>query len=233
MGRCEICGGDDAYIICPRCKRLVCNNCFNSEAGVCILCLDREEIGRESLLGGRLPFPAGSTFIGMALIIFGMLLMMVASILSASGEGVIVIFPFIIGRVSGLTALIIMIAFMIISLAVFFLPWLLGPGRVLRVIERVAGLEKPELKPLKVGGRGSGEVEEYIITLRMPGFREEDIDVRVFGRELHVRAYKDGRLSFTRRYELPRGFEPYGVRYNYEDDFLIVKVALRYVGEEA
>jgi len=91
-------------------------------------------------------------------------------------------------------------------------------------------LEERPLYPLSRGLNLEGKTvkaEDYIITLRMPGFREDDIEVQTFAESLTVRAYKDGRLAFSRSYSLPKGMIPEKVRYRCEDGFLVIRVTLR------
>lgn len=161
------------------------------------------------------------------MVFVGMILTMIASILSVpSGGGVIIVFPFLIGTVSETTALAIIVIFVIISLVIMFLPWILGPRRVLRAFERMVDLKSEDLQPKEVKERVGGEIEDYLITLKMPGFKEEDIEVRVFNNDLIVQAFKDGE-TFRKTYEMPRDFEPEGVKYNYDAGFLIIKVSLK------
>ncbi|HDJ04514.1 MAG TPA: Hsp20 family protein [Candidatus Bathyarchaeota archaeon] len=214
MSRCGICGGEGAFFICSRCNRLVCSECFDSKRGLCIRCL--EEAGEASpFIGLRRSF--GTASLGFALIVFGMILMVAASVISWSGGGgVIIIPPFFIGTVEGTAALTIILLIMAVTILMIFLPWILEPGRFVRVGERTLNLEGKTVK-----------AEDYIITLRMPGFREDDIEVQTFAESLTVRAYKDGRLAFSRSYSLPKGMIPEKVRYRCEDGFLVIRVTLR------
>lgn len=168
--------------------------------------------------------------LGVAFIFGGMILTMIGSILSAptagGGGGVVIIFPFLVGAVSETVALAIMVVFIIVSLVIMLLPWILGPRRVLRAFGKMAGLKGEEFQPREVEKRDKGETEDYLITLKMPGFREDDIEVRVFNSDLIVQAPKDGEL-FKKTYELPREFEPRGIKYNYEAGFLIIRVSLK------
>ena len=160
--------------------------------------------------------PFGTASLGFALIVFGMILMAAASAISWSGGGVIIIPPFFIGTVEGTAALTIILLIMAVTILMIFLPWILEPGRFVRVGERTLNLEGKTV-----------QAEDYIITLRMPGFREDDIEVQTFAESLTVRAYKDGRLAFSRSYSLPKGTVPEKVRYRCEDGFLVIRVTLR------
>jgi len=196
---------------------------------LCSSCIDTQKIGKPSPLTGKdLVQTFGKLFpLGVVLVFVGMILTMIASILSVpSGGGVIIVFPFLIGTVSETTALAIIVIFVIISLVIMFLPWILGPRRVLRAFERMVDLKSEDLQPKEVKERVGGEIEDYLITLKMPGFKEEDIEVRVFNNDLIVQAFKDGE-TFRKTYEMPRDFEPEGVKYNYDAGFLIIKVSLK------
>jgi len=214
MSRCELCGGEGAYFVCSRCNLKVCSNCFNSKRSLCVRC--SEDVGEISRLEGLLQPFGGSMLLGVFLIVAGMLLMMVASVVSGFEGGAIIVPPFFIWTVEGTTALIIMILMMVAALLMVFLPWILEPGRAIRVAEKALDMEGE-----------TGQAEDYIITLRMPGFREEDIEVQTFAESLTVRAYRGGELVFSRSYSLPRGTTPEKVRYHCEDGFLVIKVSLR------
>ena len=53
----------------------------------------------------------------------------------------------------------------------------------------------------------------------MPGFKSEDISIKVFGNTLNVEACRDGKTAFTREYRLPEGYEAESLKYNFEGDF--------------
>jgi len=222
MVRCEICGGEGAYFLCQRCNRKVCSKCFDQGTSLCIYCAEET---REPLQLESLPQPFGRTvFLAIFLIMTGMLFMTAAPLISGSGGGgVIIIPPFIIGKVEGATALIIVAVMMVITLLVMLLPWIFGSGRVLRTIERMLSAGRPP--STEIGKAATSE--DYIITLRMPGFKEEDIEIQAFVDSLTVRAYRNGRVAFTRTYSLPKETRLERVRYNCEDGFLIVRVTLK------
>lgn len=234
MDRCEICGGLKAYFVCSRCGRDVCSGCFHPKSCLCSLCANTEKIGKPSALTtGDLFSAFGRLFpLGIAFIFAGMILTVIASILSApSGGGFVIIFPFFIGTVSETSALAMTVIFIIISLTIMFLPWILGPRRVLRAVERIANLKTEDHQLEEAKKEERGEIEDYLITLRMPGFKEDDIRVRILSNDLIVQAFKDGEV-FRKTYELPRDFEPRGVKYNYEADFLIIRVTFKPKGGE-
>ena len=66
----------------------------------------------------------------------------------------------------------------------------------------------------------------------MPGFKSEDISIKVFGNTLNVEAYRDGKTAFTREYRLPKGYEAESIKYDFEGDFLIIRLKLNRRVEE-
>jgi HSP20 family molecular chaperone IbpA len=225
MGVCKICGSRDASYICARCGGMVCSGCFHPERGLCSICKDLAQ--KERLFSTA---DLSSIFVKLfpmapALISAGMFLIILASILSlqAGGESVF-IFPFFVGTASGTLAVVLTIAVILISVVVMFLPWILGPRRLMRALEKIGGMREESTGMMKARGRRG--VEDYLITLKMPGYEENNIDIQVFDGDLIVQAYKRGKV-FERTYNLPSGFDPTGLEYKYEDDFLIIKVSLK------
>ena len=225
MGVCKICGSRDASHICTHCGGMVCSGCFHPELDLCSVCKDLGQ--RERLFStGDLSSIFGKLFpMGPALISAGMFLIILASILSLQPGGeAILIFPFFVGTASGTLAVVLTIVVIVISVVVMFLPWILGPRKLMRALERISGMKEETTGMMKARGRRG--VEDYLITLKMPGYDEDDIDIQVFDGDLIVQAYKAGKV-FERTYSLPSGFDPTGLEYKYEDDFLIIKVSLR------
>lgn len=226
---CEICGGGNAYFVCTQCNRRVCSNCYDSELDSCNICARDRNLAAESALR-IFNLNSGKLFLsGIGLILVGIFLMMVATILSAPSEGgVVVIFPFIFWRVGETAALIAMVLFMILSLIMVLLPWLLGSKKMLKVIQRISGIqtERPMLR--KIEKMKKGESEDYLISFRMPGFKEDDIEIKVFADTLEIRATKDGEV-FIKTCELPKSFKPENIRYRYRDGFLLIRVSLKRV----
>ena len=75
-------------------------------------------------------------------------------------------------------------------------------------------------------------IKDYILTLKMPGFKSEDISIKVFGNTLNVEACRDGKATFTREYRLPEGYEAESIKYNFEGGSLTIRLKLkRWVGD--
>jgi len=80
--------------------------------------------------------------------------------------------------------------------------------------------------------RRAGMIKDYILTLKMLGFKSEDISIKDLGNTLNVEAYRDGKTAFTREYRLPKGYEVESTKYNFEGDFLIIRLKLNRRVEE-
>jgi len=214
--KCDICGSDDAYIVCRNCGRTVCPRCFNFEKKVCVECSGGVR------RWGRLAIPVG---LGLLLTGFGLLL--ASSMLSAGQQGgqggTVVLFPFFIGFLSGPLALAVVGAFLAIMVMMMLMPLLVTPEKLLATVERPVRIE--EAGVLK-SSTSSARERDYIITIEIPGVREEDVDVQVFDRFVHVRALKPDGSVFTKTYELPEGFVAEDVEYRCEGNFLVIRVRL-------
>jgi len=117
-----------------------------------------------------------------------------------------------------------------ISILMVFLPWILISRRF-RAVERLARIEYGSITPHRVI-RKTGMIKDYILTLKMPGFKSEDISIKVFGSTLNVEACRDGKTVFTREYRLPEGYEAESIKYDFEGDFLIIRLKLKRRVEE-
>ena len=131
---------------------------------------------------------------------------------------------------SGTAALILTVIYVAISILMVFLPWILISRRF-RAVERLARIEYGSITPHRVIRR-TGMIKDYILTLKMPGFKSEDISIKVFGNTLNVEAYRDGKTVFTREYRLPKGYEAESIKYDFEGDFLIIRLKLNRRVEE-
>ena len=106
MGRCSICGSEGAYFVCSRCGRLVCQECFDYEKGLCIICSEKGSALKALNLNPSILLNK-TAMLGVAFILAGVLLITAASFLYAGGgEGTLIIFPFLV-KISGTAALIL------------------------------------------------------------------------------------------------------------------------------
>ena len=166
--------------------------------------------------------------LGVALILAGILLMTAASSLyTDDGESTLIIFPFLM-KMSGTATLILTVIYVAISILMVFLPWILISRRFRAAAERLA---YGSITPHRVIRR-AGMIKDYILTLKMPGFKSENISIKVFGNTLSVEACRDGKAAFTREYRLPEGYETESIKYDFEGDFLIIRLKLKRRVEE-
>lgn len=121
---CEICGKKTAKFVCQRCGSLVCEDDFNQFLMLCTSCAGEgaakvnEDIRSASDIANTFMTIGFIWIIAMLLITIGFILMMGVEI----GEGGIIIFPFpfIIG-VGPLTAIIIFVLFIIMTLIIMYI----------------------------------------------------------------------------------------------------------------
>ena len=215
--RCDICGSEDAYLVCRKCGRTVCPKCFDFEKRMCVECS-----GRARGLG-RLAIP-----VGLALLLTGFSLLMASSIMATGSQagqgGAVVLFPFFVGVLSGPLALALMGVFLAVMVFMMLMPFLMTPEKLFTMVERPVRLE--EAGVLK-SSTSSARERDYVITVEAPGVREGDVNVQVFERFVHVRAVKPDGSVFTKTYELPEGYVAEDVEYRCEGDFIVIRVRLR------
>ena len=148
---------------------------------------------------------------GLLLILLGILTVSIAMI-PGEGEGVIILFPFIF-RVSGRLALLLStLLFIVFAASIILLPWYL--------ISR-GGMDEEVWTPLR-----RRETTEYIISLRVPRGLRGSLYVEVGeDDEIYIRSTRDP--TFERSYRIPAGFDVEDVEFDYEGDYLILRLLLR------
>lgn len=152
--------------------------------------------------------------IGMLLVVFGFLLMSLA-VVPEDTEGVIVIFPFVIGNVSGWTAVVLSVAFLGLFIATSLLPWIMFSRR--RPWDGYGSMWEP--------GRREQEVMEYMITIDLPPEFRNTVYIEGQGGVIHLRSRADP--AFHRRYTLPEGFEVDEYDHEYDGGYLLLKLKLK------
>jgi hypothetical protein len=215
--RCEICGSPDADALCVRCGRVVCDRCFYGFEELCVECARSRIVIAPNVRGSSSSgiSSAGLRMLGMLFIVFGLMITSMA-FMPEDGEGVIVLFPFVIGNVSGTTAAILSLIFLGIFLATSLLPWYMFMRR------RRHGAYNSyrwEVGPME------SEVTEYMITIEIPKELKKTVYLEGLGGVIHLRSSLD--VSFQRRYSLPEGFEMDDYTYEYDGDYLLLKLKLK------
>lgn len=132
MVRCDICHLGQARFVCRECGSRLCNQCFDSSTDLCVVCKAPyvQRTRTSSLVGLVVP-------LGIALIFVGIVLMMVGALMSTEpGEGLVILFPFLIGSVESTTVLLAFLLVLIFIVLILFLPWILSPRRIWRMLSR-------------------------------------------------------------------------------------------------
>jgi hypothetical protein len=159
---------------------------------------------------------AGIRILGFSLIVLGFLITSFAFFSRGTdGEGPVIVFPSISGNVGGWAMFLISLLFIAFFLSTIFLPW----------IEFYRGRETG-LKPLswRQIPRESEEME-YMITINVPTPLKKTVFIEEDRNTLHLKSSSD--RFFHRKYVLPEGFDVDGFDYEYEDDFLVMRLKLK------
>ena len=150
---------------------------------------------------------------GLLLILIGLLIVTVA-LMPGGGEGIIILFPFAFRVSGGLAIILSTLLFIVFTASMILIPWYL--------ISR--GMEEGE--ELWTPLRRRRETTEYIITLKVPRRLRKTLYVEVGeGGAIYIRSTKDP--TFERSYTLPAGFDVEDVEFDYEGDYLILRLLLR------
>jgi hypothetical protein len=207
---CEICGRPGADAMCIMCGRVVCDRCFDGFEELCIECSSRRMVSSSSSGISS----AGLRMLGMLFIVFGLLITTMA-FATEGGEGVIIIFPFVFGNVGGWASLLLTIVFLGIFIATSLLPWII----VSRRREYGYSPYKWEHAPR------ASETMEYIITIDLPDRLRRTVYIEGNDGVVHLKSSVDE--SFYRSYSLPEGFEVDEYSYEYDGNYLLLKLKLK------
>ena len=151
---------------------------------------------------------------GLLLILLGILIVSIA-LMPGEGEGVIILFPFVFRVSGGLALLLSTLFFIAFAASMILLPWYLISRGGIGEVEEV-------WTPL----RRRRETTEYIITLEVPRRLRRTLYVEVGEEgEIYLRSTKDP--TFERSYTLPAGFDVEDVEFDYEGNYLILRLLLR------
>jgi uncharacterized membrane protein YciS (DUF1049 family) len=211
---CPICGGDSADILCPKCGSKVCSDCFDEEARMCLDCL--EELVVEKRHQKRVILATGVLFI-----LLGLSLMASSIVAGLPVEGVTIVFPFIVGNVpTAIASLYSFIFFMVLILA-SLLPW------YIHIRTRLNYMVEESTMTIQEGKTQNGEsvsTVEYIITTELPDKVKKTIFIETEETKILLKSTTD--VDFNKSYEIPKGFNLEGIDYDYDDNFLVLKLHL-------
>jgi len=218
MGVCEVCGALGADCLCVECGRVVCERCFVGDVELCSECARRLRISAPSIQMRMSPgvTTSGIRVLGLLLIVLGFMVSSIA-LMPEDGEGVIVLFPFVFGNVSGLGAAFLSLLFMAVFLGMYILPWYI----MRRQREGFRGFNpvRWDVRPRE------SEAMEYMITLEVPPRLRKTIYIEGEGGEVRLGSSSDA--SFHKSYSLPEGFEVDEYNYEYEGDYLVLRLKLK------
>ena len=210
---CWVCGSEGADTMCPRCGHHVCRDCFDEDTQMCLDCVENRVNSRgrnrKVLLVG-----------GLFMIIVGLSAAAAGIVAGIPTQGVTVIFPFIMGEVSPITAGAYSFIFFLTFATVSLLPWYIHT-HVKPIHEESEDIAVVEGNLL--GGEHFERVE-YVITAEMPRKLEKTILVETNGDTIHLHSSTD--RDFGRSYPIPEGHELEGLDYDYEEGYLVLRLHL-------
>lgn len=126
--QCEVCGTYAARYVCDACGRRVCDACFDPQRWICTMCLGQPPHGDHGEgYADRRTWLSPLLVTGFFIIFVGVVLMVVAALLSGSGDfsGGAVIFigpiPIILGSGAFSTPLLVLAILLTIIGLIFFL----------------------------------------------------------------------------------------------------------------
>ena len=211
-GRCAVCGGDGADILCGKCNRYVCQNCFDAGADACIKCSGLSKARR-----GTSARPS-MLVAGFGLIMLG--LMVVAWALTPSTAS-FVFFPFFFVGAEGTAVFIVSVVFFLLFMASTLLPLYLALRR-----GGYSGWEE-EIYTVRDGVplRSFYETIEYMITTEIPQGLEGSVYIEEADDGLRLLSTKDS--GFVRVYDIPSNCLVDDVESDYDGCYLLLRVRLR------
>lgn len=152
------------------------------------------------------------------LLVFSGLLIVSMSFTPEEGEGMLPFFPFITSNGLGVIASILSVAFLSLFVIMSVLPWYMFMKR-----RRV----QPHLNAFRwdTENRESEEME-YMITIKVPPGLEKTVYVEE-DEMGSIDIYSHNDSTFHRTYDLPSGYEVAEYKYEYDGDYLVLRLKLK------
>jgi hypothetical protein len=217
--RCSVCGRDGADILCSKCGRFICEDCYNEEEDACIRCSPAAKGATPARRVRVLPM-------GLAMMLLGLSIAASALVAwAAGGEGMTIIFPFITGNVSGWVAGLYSLIFFAVVISASMLPWYLHTRAE---ASRDIGDDLITLQESKMLGGEGYESVEYMITTELPKRLQKSMTIEADEETIYLRSSAEA--GFNRSYPIPEGFDLEGIDYDYEEGYLVLKLHLVKVG---
>jgi hypothetical protein len=210
--RCAVCGGEGADILCGKCRRFVCEGCYDDEAEACVKCSGASRTRRGA------PVRSSLLVAGFGLIMLGL---MVVAYAVTPPNSTIVFFPFFVFGAGGTAAFIVGMAFFVLFMASTLLP-------VYLALRRGGPAEwDEEIYTMHEGTPLSSfyETIEYMITTEIPQGLEGSIYIEEDEGRLMLLSSRDS--GYVRVYDLPPNCLVDDLESDYEGNYLLLRVRLR------
>jgi hypothetical protein len=210
--RCAVCGGEGADILCGKCRRFVCERCYDDEAEACVKCSGASTARRGA------PVRSSLLVAGFGLIMVGL---MVVAYAVTPPNSTIVFFPFFVFGAGGTAAFIVGMAFFVLFMASTLLP-------VYLALRRGGPVEwDEEIYTMHEGTPLSSfyETIEYMITTEIPQGLEGSIYIEEDEGRLMLLSSRDS--GYVRVYDLPPNCLVDDLESDYEGNYLLLRVRLR------
>ncbi len=210
--RCAVCGGEGADILCGKCRRFVCESCYDDEAEACVRCSTASRARRGA------PVRSSLLVAGFGLIMVGL---MVVAYAVTPPNSTIVFFPFFVFGAGGTAAFIVGMAFFVLFMASTLLP-------VYLALRRGGPAEwDEEIYTMHEGTPLSSfyETIEYMITTEIPQGLEGSIYIEEDEGRLMLLSSRDS--GYVRVYDLPPNCLVDDLESDYEGNYLLLRVRLR------
>jgi hypothetical protein len=210
---CWVCGGEGADILCPQCGHIVCGDCYDEATHKCLDCIEEQvesKVKRKKLM----------LIGGLLMIVVGLSTAAAGLVAGIPGEGVTVVFPFIVGDVSPWVAGIYSFLFFMTIASASLLPWYIHT----RSRSTYGSNEDYTVIEGNLPGGDNFEHVEYVITAELPKKLEKTILVESNGASIHLHSTAD--KEFNRNYSIPDGHDLEGLDYDYEEGYLVLRLHL-------
>ena len=210
---CWVCNSEGANILCPKCGHIVCRDCYDEEAKRCLECVE-EDVNAKAR--GKKVTLAG----GFLMIIVGLSTVAAAIVTGLPIKEVTVVFPFIVGVVSPILAGLYSFIFFVTIAAASLLPWYIHT----RDKPTCAGNEDVTVMEGNLSSGENFEHVEYVITAELPKRMEKTILIESNGASIHLHSTLD--KEFNRDYTIPAGHNLEGLDYDYDEEYLVLRLHL-------
>jgi len=209
--RCDSCGSGSADIVCPRCGRVVCRDCYDEEARICIDCADDE-------IDYRARKKKVLLVAGIVLFMLGLSTMAAGLVVGLPVGSVSIVFPFLMGDVTPLVAGLYSLLFFAAVGCAAFLPWYLHTKH-----EATLGSGEYALTEEREGCEDYEHVE-YMITTELE--RRLNKTITVEPRDASVVLHSTADPGFRKSYPIPDGCDIEGLDYDYDGGYLVLRLHL-------